>query len=304
MPTDPPPRTPPRFDPPPRDPRRAAVLMVAASGLVAGTTLLAKAVGSGALGPALHPLQLSFGRFLFAFLAISAVVAVLRPRLHPPAWGLHLGRTLCGWGGTTLLFAAVAFLPLSDATALSFLSPVVTMLLAIALLRERVGPVRWSAAAIAVLGMLILLRPGPESFQPAAFLALAAAAALGFEAIVIKWLTARERPLQILFVNNGLGTAVAGLAALAVWQVPTPLQWAALAGIGGLMVAGQACYLWAMRVADASFVAPLFYLTLAFATLYDFAVFGVVPDAISLAGAVVLVSGAALIAWREGRRRG
>ena len=285
------------------DPFRAALLMVAASGLVAGTTLLAKAAGSEALGPGLSPLQLSFGRFLFAFLVMAAVVAVLRPRLVAPAWGLHLGRTLTGWGGTTLLFAAVAFLPLSDATAISFLSPVVTMVLAILLLRERVGPVRWTAAGIALVGMLILLRPGPESFQPAALLALAAAASLGLEAIIIKWLTARERPLQILFVNNGVGTVVAGLAALLVWQAPTPAQWAAMAGIGGLMVAGQACYLWAMRMADASYVAPIFYLTLAFAAFYDFAVFGVVPDAVSLAGAVVLVSGAALIAWREGRRR-
>jgi drug/metabolite transporter (DMT)-like permease len=107
--------------------------------------------------------------------------------------------------------------------------------------------------------------------------------------------------MRILLVNNAMGATVAGLAALAVWQAPSAAQWAALAAIGAMMVTGQAFYLGAMRAADASFVAPLFYLTLAYAALFDFAVFGTLPDAVSLTGALVLVAGAGLLAWREGR---
>jgi len=287
----------------PSEPGRAVLLMVLATALFAGTTLLAKALGTGALGPALHPLQVSFGRFLFAWITILAVAAVLRPSFGRPALGLHAARTLCGWGGATLMFAAAARMPLSDATALSFLSPVLTMLLAIPLLGERVGPWRWGAAAIAMIGAMILLRPGPGTFQVAGLLALGAALVMGVEAILIKRLTSREAPVPVLVINNGMGVAIALLPALAVWAAPNAAQWAALAGIGVVMVGGQAAFLLALRRADASFAAPLFYLTLVFATVYDFAAFGVRPDAISLIGAAVLVSGAVLLALREGRQR-
>ena len=78
---------------------RAILLMVLASAFIAGTTLLAKLLGGAALGPALHPLQISHGRFLFAALAVAAVVGVVRPKLARPHWRLHAGRTALGWGG-------------------------------------------------------------------------------------------------------------------------------------------------------------------------------------------------------------
>lgn len=284
-----------------QNPRRAAAVMVAATAFIAGTTLLAKAIGTGTLGPPLHPFQISFGRFFFAWLVIVAVFAALRPPVPRPHYRLHLARTLCGWGGVSLMFAAVAYMPLSDATALSFLSPVVTMLLAIPLLAERVGPWRWLAAAIAMVGAVILLRPGAGVVQLAGLLALAAAVVMGLESIFIKQLTRLEDSLPLLFVNNTMGFVIAAAVAAFFWTPPTPGQWAALAGIGALMIAGQSCFLLALRLADASFVAPVFYLTLAFAAFYDFWIFGVRPDAVSVLGAGVLVAGALLLAWREGR---
>lgn len=281
---------------------RVVAFMIGATGLFAATSLLAKAIGTGALGPALPPLMVSLGRFAFAFAGIAVVVALMRPRLTPPRWSTHLGRTICGWGGITLMFAAVTRMPLPDATAISFLSPVFTMILAIPLLGERVGPVRWTAAAIALIGAAILLRPG-DALQPAALLALGAACAMGLEAIFIKRLTRREAPLQILLVNNGMGTAIAVAAALMVWAMPSPAQWAALAAIGLLMAGGQALNLAAMRQSDASFVAPFFYLTLVWAAGFDLWVFGVLPDAVSVIGAAVLVSGAGLLVWRDRARR-
>ncbi|MBO6601978.1 MAG: DMT family transporter [Roseicyclus sp.] len=280
---------------------RAVAFMLVATLFIAATTLLAKALGTDALGPPLHPLQISHGRFLFAFLAIAATVLALRPRLIRPDLKTHIGRTLCGWGGISLMFAAVAFIPLADATAISFLNPVFGMLLAIPLLGERVGPWRWLAAGIALAGMIVLMRPTPESFQPAALLALAAAALMGLELIFIKRLSNREGPLQILFVNNALGLLIASVAVLFVWAAPTPAQWGALVALGLAMACAQACFIHAMRRAEASFVTPFSYLTLVFAGLYDLIIFDVIPDAISLTGAAIIISGAALLAWREAR---
>ncbi|MCV6584580.1 MAG: DMT family transporter [Marinibacterium sp.] len=281
----------------------AAALMLSATAFIAATTLLAKALGTDVLGPALHPLQISHGRFLFAFLGISTVLALRRPRLTRPAWGLHLGRTSFGWAGVTLMFAAVAYIPLADATAISFLNPVFAMMLAVPLLREQVGPVRWLAAGIALAGALILLRPTPDSFQPAALLALGAAMMMGMEVIFIKRLSGRERPLQILFINNAMGLTIASVAVIAVWQPPSAAQWGALAALGLLMACAQAFFVNAMARGDASFVAPFSYATLVFAALYDALIFGVRPDAVSLIGAGVILTGAAILAWRERRHR-
>ncbi|OZB20336.1 MAG: hypothetical protein B7X55_00610 [Rhodobacterales bacterium 34-62-10] len=283
------------------NPPLAIGLMLSATAFIAGTTLLAKAIGAGHLGPPLHPLQISHGRFVFAFALFVTVATVLRPRIQRPDLRLHLGRTLCGWGGVTLMFAAVAFIPMGDATAISFLNPVFAMLLAIPLLGEKVGRIRWSAACVALIGALILLRPTPASFQPAAVLALAAAVIMGLEVIFMKKLAGREAPFQILLVNNAIGVAIASLAVIPVWVPPTPAQWAALAGIGLLMATAQTFFINAMARADASFVAPFSYATLIFASLYDAMVFGTRPDAVSWLGAVVILSGAGLLAWREAR---
>lgn len=285
------------------NPALAAGLILLATAFIAATTLLVKSLGTDALGPPLSPLQISHGRFLFAFAALASVAAVVRPRIRAPRWRLHLGRTVFGWSGVTLMFASVAFIPLADATAISFLNPVFAMMLAIPLLGERVGPVRWGAAAIALVGALVLLRPTPASFQPAALLALGAALAMGMELIFIKKLSGREPVFQILLINNAIGLCIATLAVLTVWQPPTPMQWIALAALGGLMACAQFLFVNAMARADASFVAPFSYATLILAAFYDYAAFGVVPDRITALGAGIIIAGALMLALREARLR-
>ena len=285
------------------NPPLAVAFMLTATAFIAGTMVLAKTIGTGVLGEPLHPLQVSHARFVFAFAAIGIATLAMRPKFTRPNLPVHIGRTTFGWGGVTLMFAAVAFIPLPDATAISFLNPVFGMLLAIPLLGERVGPWRWTAAGLALVGAMILLRPGPDTFQWAGLLSLGAAALLGMELIFIKKLADREPPFQILLINNGLGLCIATLAVIPFWEAPTPNQWLALAGIGVLMAGAQTCFINAMGRADASFVTPFSYLTLIFAALYDTLFFGQIPDAVSWLGAAIILSGAALLAWREGRTK-
>ncbi|MEO0938114.1 MAG: DMT family transporter [Pseudomonadota bacterium] len=281
----------------------AAVLVSVATAFIAGTTLLAKALGSEAFGAPVHPVQIVWGRFVFAFIGFALAYAVFRPAMQRPHLGLHVLRTSGGFAGLVLMFAAVNYVPLADATAISFLNPVFGMFFAIVLLGERVGKWRWLAAAIALSGMLILLRPTPGSFQPAALLALGAAVILGFELNIIKLLTRRENPFSILIVNNAIGVGMATLAVLWIWQMPTGPQWAMMAALGLMMGVAQACFINAMARADASFVAPFSYGTLIFAAFYDALFYGVIPDWVTVTGAVIIVAGALLLAWREGRAR-
>ncbi len=287
----------------PNRPAYAVGAMLVATAFIAATTLLAKALGTDTLGAPLHPFQVSHGRFLFAALAIGLVALVLRPKIIEPNLRLHITRCVFGWAGVSFMFAAAARIPLSDATAISFLNPVFAMMLAIPLLGEKVGPWRWAAAGIALGGALVLLRPGPDSFQVAALSALGAAMMMGVEVICIKRLARMEGPFQILIINNGIGLCIATVAVLAVWQMPSPAQWGALATLGVLMACAQTCFLQAMRFADATLTLPMTYATLVFAALYDAWLFGVIPDAVSVLGAAIIVSGAALLAWREALRK-
>ena len=81
--------------------------------------------------------------------------------------------------------------------------------------------------------------------------------------------------------------------------MPSSNQWIALIALGLLMVCAQTCYITAMAMADASYVAPFSYMTLVFAALYDFAIFAQIPDRFSLIGAALILTGAVLLAWRE-----
>lgn len=293
----------------------AVALMLGCTLLVAATTLFAKALGNGALGEMVPALMVSQARFVFGFLTVALVLLARRAAGRPawvepaggarrPQWLLHLLRTALGWLGGFLMFSAAVSLPLADANALSFVSPVATMLFAVLLLGEKVGPWRWLAAAIALFGALVLLRPGAGIIQPAALFALGAAATMGLESIVIKRLATTEPPGRTMLINNAMGALIGcGMAAPVFFWPQAGLVWLLLVAMGSVMVSAQVLYLMANQRADASFVAPFWYLTLVWAAGYDIAVFGLWPDAVSVIGAAIIAAGGLLMTWREMRAR-
>ncbi len=277
-------------------------LMMMACALIAGTTLLAKALGTGWGGPKLSPFQITAGRYFFALLAILIILAIKRPVLTPPNIKVHGMRAFCGWVGVTAMFAASALIPLADAVAITFLNPIFTMLFAIPFLGEKVGPRRWAAAILCFAGALLLIRPGLSTFQPLGLIALLAALVLGFEAMLVKFLSNREGPIQILLFSNLIGSALAAISLGFVWITPSMTQVLGMAAIGILMLGAQALFVLALRRGDVSFVSPLFYGTLIFAAVYDRVLYGVTPSQVSLFGIAVILTGAVLLGVSEHRR--
>ncbi len=276
----------------------AIFIMVGAAALVAVTSLIAKALGVGGGASGLHPLQVSMGRFWFALAALGLFVA-LRPSLRPAfdvsRWRLHLARSICGWIGVTAMFAAVAQMPMAEATAISFLNPVVTVVLAALMLSERLGVRKLAAMGLALAGAALILRPGGAAFQIAGVYALIAALILGLETIFIKRLTNAEPPLRILLFNNAIGAVLSGVAAFFVWTAPTAEQWLLLICLGGVMICAQGLFLQAMKRGEASYVIPAFYSVLVFAALYDWGLYGVIPDAFAFAGSALIMTGVILL---------
>ena len=178
---------------------RAIIAMTIASAFIAFTTVMAKGLAGGfETDTTLHPLQVGFGRFFFAAILWALIWFGTGQRFEKVHLRLHGIRVLLGYLTSTSIFWASSLMVLADATAISFLSPMITLLLAWLFLRERVGWMRIFAVAVMVTGAMILLRPGTSAFQPAALIALFAALTGGVEAIAIKVLTNRERVLEIL----------------------------------------------------------------------------------------------------------
>lgn len=272
--------------------------------LLAGTTLIARALGPQISGDAaLHPIQIGWARFFFGALIVVPIALACRVDFKNTSWRLHAGRVGSGYAGVIGLFAAAGLMPLTDATAISFLNPLFAMVLAILFLKEKVGVWRWGAAAIAFAGAMVLTRPGSDAFQPAALIALAAAAFMGAELIFIKKLSGREPPLKILAINNGMAALLASVPVFFVWQAPSLQQWGMLALLGGMMISAQSLFLRGIAIAEANVAAPFFYTTLVFATLYGWILFEETPGMTTVLGACLILGGALVLTWRENRAR-
>ena len=189
------------------------------------------------------------------------------------------------------------FMPLGEATAISFLNPLVAMALAAIFLKEQLNIAKYLAAFFGIFGAVLILRPGVEAIQPAALFALGAAVFLGIEAIFIKQLSDKEPVLRILLINNFVGTIVASIVALFVWQAPTATEWLLLAVLGTVMVLGQSLFVRAMGWGEASQIAPVLYAVLVFAALYDFLFFGEVLGFWSALGSASIIIAAVLLSF-------
>lgn len=249
-------------------------------------------------------LQVVWGRFAFHLLWLVPVLAWRARRdalvsRHP---GLQLLRGMFLLGATTCFFAALVWMPIADALALLFISPMVTTVLAPVVLRERVGRWRWSAVAAGFIGALIIVRPGVGVFQWAALLALAAGVCHGCYLLTTRRLSGSTRPLVTLLYTALPGFLATSLALPLVWTPPTPQDWMLMAAMGAFAVSGHFLVIRAFEHAPATIVAPIGYAEIVAATAVGYVGFGDLPDAWTWAGIAVIVASGLVITLRERRR--
>lgn len=229
----------------------------------------------------------------------AAVVRTERPILH-------VARSLAGVTSMFLYFAALMLLPLAELTAFGFVAPLFVVVLAALLLGEKVGSFRWGAALIGFGGVLLMLDPRGgigrlplSGFSTGAGLALVAALLSAFVVIFIRQMSATERSETIVFYFM-LVCAVAGAATM-VWTRAslTDMQtfWLVLCGIlGGI---GQICMTYSYRYSEPSLLAPFDYVTMIWAVLLGYFIFGEIPKAVVMAGAALVCAAGLVIIWRE-----
>jgi drug/metabolite transporter (DMT)-like permease len=232
-------------------------------------------------------------------LAWAAATTGLRPLLRV-RWPLHLLRGAFGVVMMATFVYALRTLPLSTAYSIFFVAPLLITALSVPMLRERVGPRRWSAIAVGLLGVLVLLRPTGEGLGTLASVAVLIAAAMyAVSAITVRVLSRTDSTQAMVVWLMTLLALGAGLLAWPQW-VPLRAEHAWLIGGIGLAGAlGQYAITEAFRLGEASLIAPLEYTALVWGVLLDLALWGVLPDGVTWLGAAIIVASGLYLLRRE-----
>jgi drug/metabolite transporter (DMT)-like permease len=257
------------------------------------------------LSATLPSIEIAWIRFLvFALIMVPAMVPG-SPLFALPTgrFGLQLMRGAALLGSSLFFISGLRFLPIAEASATGFVSPLFVTALSIIFLGESVGLRRWIATAVGLIGVLIILRPGSSAFHPAAVFPLVSALAWALTLIMTRMLSGKERAITTMTYSSISGLFILSALVPLVWVAPTwhDVLFGLLIGVAS--TAGQWIVVLAFRYADASVLAPFSYTQLLWVSSLGFLVFGEVPDVWTVTGAAFIVASGLYTAHRERVRR-
>jgi drug/metabolite transporter (DMT)-like permease len=270
-------------------------LIVASTVFFACSDVITKGLASSL--PAVEIAWLRYVTFslLVAPLLLRNGGTVLRSR-RP---GLQVLRGL-GMVVSALLFtSSLRFLPVADATAINFISPILITALSIPFLGEVVGWRRWTAAVVGLIGVLIVIRPGTSSFELAAVLPLLGATSWAGAAIVTRMMSGTDSAATTLAYSAFVGAAVLSALLPFTWVTPGWQEIGLGLCVGVLSTIGHWLVILAYRHASASTIAPYSYIQLIWAGALGYCAFGSVPDLWTVVGIGVIAASGLYTAYRE-----
>ncbi|HSV34120.1 MAG TPA: DMT family transporter [Ramlibacter sp.] len=246
-------------------------------------------------------------RYTFQAVATTMVVLPIRGmgvwRTRHPKFQCLRGVLLLG--SSLLAFASLKYMPVGEFTAIVMVAPLAVTVLAAAVLREKVTPLRWVLVAGGFIGTLIIVRPGGEAFHWASLLPLGVVGTNAWFQVLTSKLARTEDPVTMHLYTGWVGTLIASLALPFVWtQLPEGGLWLALCLMGVAATVGHFLLILAFQRAPASTLTPFLYAQIAFAMLGGWLVFSHVPDGWALAGMGLIAVCGAAGAWltvRESR---
>jgi S-adenosylmethionine uptake transporter len=269
------------------------VLVVVADGLLSLMDALIK------LLTARYPtFQIVWLRCSFGLIGATMLLAVMRP-----GWPgretviFNATRSLLVVVVATTFFYALSVLPLAEAIALSFVSPLFMVLFGVLLLGERIDARIGIAIAAGLAGMLLIAgaRVGDASYSSSAWLgalaAVTSAMAYGLVMVLLRARATRDPLPTIVFFQNLGPCLILALPAAYVWVAPSGQDLALFAAIGAIGVAGHYLLAHAFARAEAARLAPITYVSLVWGTLFGYLFFSEWPTASALAGAALIVVG-------------
>lgn len=276
---------------------RAMCLMVAAGLFFAASHTVIKHVTQE-----LHPLEAVFFRNLYALVLLGPMFWRSRRRgFRTKRLRLHLLRGVLQCAALMGMFIGLSLVPLAEATALSFTSPLFVAVGATLIFGEVSRPRRWLAIFAGFAGMLMIVRPGFADISIGAWFMIGSAVLFAATKMMAKSLSRTDpSPLIVAYVAFVM-TPLALVAALFVWRWPTWEEVFWLTVIGVVATAAQLLMVQAYRQADMNVVEPLGFVRLIWAALLGFLIFAELPDPWVWAGALVIFLAGFSLARGEAR---
>lgn len=256
------------------------------------------------LGTHLHITQILLARqVVMTMVVLPSILSGFPGVLHTSQPYLQITRILLALGAMLFTFTAVVYMPLAEATALGFAKSFFITIFAILILKEAVGVRRWIAVLLGFLGVLVMLRPGADSFTVYGVMAVAGAACAGAVMVIIRLMSRQDRPTTILaWQATGVGLIIA-IPAIYFWKWPTLFEWVMLAAMGLTAYGAQMANIIAYKWGEASLLASLDYVRLLYATFFGWLVFSTLPASSTWIGASLIVFASVYTVYREHRRR-
>ncbi|MCI5109146.1 MAG: DMT family transporter [Marivita sp.] len=278
---------------------RAILLMIAAIFCfsVMDATVKALAPNVGVL-PALWARYA--GQMLLVFLLVLPRLKTVVQTRYPV---LQFLRSILLMGATAFFFTGLSLIPLSDAAALMSTNPVLITLGAAIFLGEKLGVRRIAGIAAAMIGALIIIRPGSDVFSPAALFPLGAAVCYSAYALLTRRVGADEDVWTSLFYTGFVGTVLLSLLVPFQWQPPsgTDIGLMVIVAIAG--TTGQLALIQAFTKGEAAMLAPYSYTGLAFAAVWSVILFSEFPDFWTIVGSLVIAAAGLYVWYRETRQK-
>jgi drug/metabolite transporter (DMT)-like permease len=218
--------------------------------------------------------------------------------------GAQISRSLLLLASTTFFFFAVKEVPLAKAASISFMTPFFVTLLALPMLGERIDPKRLAAVIVGFLGVLVVIRPGSEVFQPASVLIVGSAFCYAVYQVFTRKVAGIDRPETSVMYSALIGTLVMTAVVPFVWTPPTNLTDILLhLALGCLGAGGHWCVAKAMTYGQANVISPFQYWQMIGSVIVGYIISGLLPDAITWFGASIIIAAGVTIAITETRRR-
>lgn len=215
----------------------------------------------------------------------------------------HFVRSFVGFFSMCCFFWSFSMLPLANATAIHFASPLIITALSVVLLDEKVGPHRWTAVLIGLGAVLFMLQPAGNGDPTGSLVAMCAAILAAFAMITVRKLGTTEHALTIVFYFTLYSTLFSFIWMMFVWTNPTWESALYLIGVGLLGGTAQIFLTYAYARAPAAFVSPFSYLAIIVAAGLDFLVWGHAAGWQIWTGSTVVIASGLYIVWREARKK-
>ena len=252
------------------------------------------------LGDRLPPAEMAFLRYLLGLVFLLPMLGSMRrTHISTRMWGLFAARGVVHSGAVILWFFAMTQIPLAEVTAMNYLSPVYVTIGAALFLGERMALRRVGAILAALVGALIILRPGFREVSPGHIAMLFTAMAFGASYLLAKFTVDGTNPTVVVAMLSIWVTAGLTPFALAVWVTPTLVELAILFGVACFATAGHYAMTLAFASAPMTVTQPVTFLQLVWATALGALVFAEPVDIWVVCGGSLILAAVSFITWRE-----